>query len=101
MAPLTLKIPHALNDFPMKHGEDSLWIEVTEECDWCYDDRDGCFGPSPNGFLAAGHYKKTDLPNPHGPYPAIKAGKVPFNAVTSGDCTLNHKIETAHSIIVS
>ncbi|HEU5458695.1 MAG TPA: hypothetical protein VFU68_08755 [Terracidiphilus sp.] len=77
---------------------DTLYIEVTQDCNWCYTmNPAGVF----SSFLPAGSYTATTPPTTYGPYTAAVAGTVNYNAVTSGDCSTAGITATVHSITVS
>jgi hypothetical protein len=98
MANKTLNLPHH-TDVPMTM-KDTLRIKVTQDCNWCYSDPKGVFGPPPDDFLAAGFVKKRT--KAYGPYKPNYPGTVRFDATDPGTaCEIKQTILTPHTITVS
>jgi hypothetical protein len=98
MAKKTLNLPHQDN-FPLK-TVDTLYLKITQDCNWCYSDPTGVFGQPPDGFLAPGLYKATKPPTVYGPYKPQHKGDVTFETTPPGTpCTV--KDFTPHTITVS
>jgi len=100
MSKKVLNLPHHV-DIHMTMN-DTLYIKVSDDCNWCYSDKTGVFGPPPKEFLAPGFYAATKPPTEYGPYKPQHTGSVQFDATDPGTtCDLKRKGLTPHTITVS
>ncbi len=100
MAEKRLTIPNNLSSINLTKGTDTLVIQVSANCYWCYCDPNGVF-PVPPAFLAPGYYQATNPPTVYGPYTPANSGSVSINATTSQPCTLNNPTGVPQTIVVT